>query len=34
MKHPVEKVECLACGHTDYRMTTKPVGRSPLKQLP
>lgn len=26
MEQPVAKLECLACGHTDYRMTTKPVG--------
>lgn len=26
MKQPVAKLKCLACGHTDYRMSAKPVG--------
>lgn len=26
MKNPAEKFECLACGHTDFRMSNKPVG--------
>lgn len=26
MKQPVAKLECLACEHRDYRMTSKPVG--------
>lgn len=26
MENPATKLECLACGHTDYRMSNKPVG--------
>lgn len=34
MKQPVAKNECLACGYTDYRMSTKPVDDLLLEACP
>lgn len=34
MKQPVAKLECLACGYTDYRMSNKPEGELILEECP